>query len=87
MKPDHILHLFFEEQSSIKAFLLLATRDYHTAQDLLQQITIAVVKGAEDYDETGPSRYYHYGFCGFLHPGCRDVDRQSGIYRARLGQI
>lgn len=54
MKSEQILQLFFKEKPFLQGYLLAATRDYHSTEDILQEISLILVRKAGDYDSTRP---------------------------------
>lgn len=43
-----------KSQASIRAYLFAAVSDYHDAEDLLQQVAVAVARDFDKYDPTTP---------------------------------
>lgn len=53
-QPEELLRSFYRERPRLEAFLVAATRDYHLAQDILQETAISLVRKASEYDTSRP---------------------------------
>src|SRR5262245_18152316 len=80
---DHrrFLRHFLQEQGVLKAYLLGATSDPHSADDLLQEVSSALWESFSDYDESRPFRPWAFGIARNMILRWR---RQKGRARAVL---
>lgn len=49
-KPDHIARLLIKHRSSLLAFIVAAVRDFDAAEDLFQDVAIAIWENAASYE-------------------------------------
>jgi len=53
-KRNRVIRLFTEHRNGLYAYVLACVRDPHTAEDLLQDVAVAVLSSWDRYDEERP---------------------------------
>lgn len=61
MDESKFLKLFFPVQRRLRAYFYAATRDVHETDDLIQQVSAAMLRRMSEYDETRPFEAWAMG--------------------------
>lgn len=51
---EMLLRQFYIEQGKLRGYIFSSTRDYHATEDILQEVSIAIVKDAGTFDTSRP---------------------------------